>query len=138
MSAALCYRPDARRARLYFGTQAGAYNQNSLIDFVRQLRRSLRGQRVTLLWDGLPSHRSGKMKAFLRSQRSWLVVEPLSAYAPDLNPVEFLWGNVKGNELANRCDASVADTVSLGRGWCACAAVAPCRSPSSTPRGFSL
>ncbi len=37
----------------------------------------------------------------LRRQRSWLVVEPLPAYAPDLNPVEPLWSNLKGVELAN-------------------------------------
>jgi transposase len=32
---------------------------------------------------------------------SWLVVEPLPAYAPDLNPVEPLWSSLKGVELAN-------------------------------------
>jgi putative transposase len=30
-------------------------------------------------------------------------VERLPGYAPDLNPVETLWGNIKGQELANRC-----------------------------------
>jgi transposase len=40
------------------------------------------------LWDGLPSHRSTAMRDWIRSQRSWLVVERLPAYAPDLNPVE--------------------------------------------------
>jgi putative transposase len=41
------------------------------------------------------------MQAFLRRQRHWLVVEPLPTYAPDLNPVEALWANLKGVELAN-------------------------------------
>jgi transposase-like protein len=39
--------------------------------------------------------------AWLRRQRSWLVVEPLPAYAPELNPVEGLWASLKGVELAN-------------------------------------
>ena len=39
--------------------------------------------------------------AWLRRQRSWLVVEPLPAYAPELNPVEPLWSSLKGVELAN-------------------------------------
>ncbi len=56
---------------------------------------------MTLLWDGLPAHRSHAMHPFLRSQRCWLVVEPLPAYAPELNPVEGLWSNLKGVELAN-------------------------------------
>ena len=30
-------------------------------------------------------------------------MELLPGYSPDLNPVEDLWGNVKGQELANRC-----------------------------------
>jgi hypothetical protein len=52
-------------------------------------------------WDGLPAHRSKAMGAWLRRQRSWLVVERLPGYAPDLNPVEPLWSNLKGVELAN-------------------------------------
>lgn len=47
------------------------------------------------------------MHAWIRRQRRWLVVERLPGYAPDLNPVEPLWGNIKGRELANMC----ADTI---------------------------
>ncbi len=43
------------------------------------------------------------MQAFLKKQRRWLVVERLPAYAPDLNPVEQVWDNLKGGELANLC-----------------------------------
>ncbi len=63
--------------------------------------------KLTLLWDGLSSHRSRDMTAFIACCRGWLRVERLPAYAPELNPVEGLWGNVKGTELANRC----ADTI---------------------------
>jgi hypothetical protein len=51
--------------------------------------------------DGLPAHRSRAMRTWLRRQRSWLVVEPLPAYAPELNAVEPLWADLKGVELAN-------------------------------------
>jgi transposase len=45
------------------------------------------------------------MRAFLATQRDWLVVERLPAYAPDLNPVEALWSNLKNQGLANlACD----------------------------------
>jgi hypothetical protein len=40
------------------------------------------------LWDGLPAHRSRAMRAWLNRQRSWLVVERLPAYAPELNPTD--------------------------------------------------
>ena len=49
------------------------------------------------------------MTDYLRRQRAWLVVERLPGYAPDLNPVETLWGNVKGQELANRCAENLAE-----------------------------
>jgi DDE superfamily endonuclease len=88
-------------AALAFHHQLGAYDTDSLIGALGQLRRFLGGQKATLLWDGLPAHRSHAMRAWLRRQRSWLVVEPLPAYAPELNPVEALWANLKGMELAN-------------------------------------
>jgi putative transposase len=107
MAAALAYAVDRADARIIFETRPGAYNDESLIEFLRALHDELAGAKVTLIWDGLPSHRSRKMQAFIRSQRRWLVVERLPGYAPDLNPVEALWGNVKGTELANLC----ADTI---------------------------
>jgi hypothetical protein len=103
MSAALCFRPDASDASLVFGMKAGSYNEDSLMEFLTELHRHLDGDKVTLIWDGLPSHRSRAMQSFIKRQRKWLVVERLPAYAPDLNPVEQVWGNLKGGELANLC-----------------------------------
>jgi hypothetical protein len=56
-----------------------------------ELRRFLGGEKATLVWDGLPAHPSRALRAWLNGQRSWLVVKPLPAYAPELNPVEGLW-----------------------------------------------
>jgi hypothetical protein len=36
-------------------------------------------------------------------------VERLPGYAPGLNPVEMLWGNLKGQEFANRCAEDLAE-----------------------------
>jgi transposase len=107
ISAALAYAHDRSHARIVFHTRAGAYNDESLIEFLAALRDELTGAKVTLIWDGLPSHRSRRMQAWIRSQRRWLVVERLPGYAPDLNPVEGLWGNIKGGELANLCADSL-------------------------------
>src|SRR6266511_3452753 len=51
------------------------------------------------------------MRAWLRCQRSWLVVEPLPAYAPELNPVEALWSSLKGVELANLAGDTLDDVI---------------------------
>lgn len=67
MAAALAYRWDGARTRLFFWTQDGNYNEESLIEFIRDPRRHFRGERVILLWDRLPSHRSRMMIEFGRA-----------------------------------------------------------------------
>jgi hypothetical protein len=84
MAAGLCYGSRGGGAALAFHHQVGAYDTDTLIGALEQLRRFLGGQKATLVWDGLPAHRSLAMRAWLRRQRSWLVVEPLPASAPDL------------------------------------------------------
>ena len=111
MAAALCYGSRGGGAQLAFHHQLDAYDTDTLIGALGQLRRALGGQKATLLWDGLPAHRSHAMRAWLRRQRSWLVVEPLPAYAPDLNPVEPLWSNLKGVELANLAGDTLDDII---------------------------
>lgn len=101
MAAALCYGSRGGGAAVAFHHQLDAYNTDTLIQALGGLRRFLGGQKATLLWDGLPAHRSLAMAAWLGRQRSWLVVEPLPGYAPELNPVEALWSSLKGVELAN-------------------------------------
>jgi len=101
MAAGLCYGSRGGGAQVAFHHQVGAYDTTTLIGALEGLRRFLGGQKATLLWDGLPAHRSHAMRAWLRRQRSWLVVEPLPAYAPELNPVEPLCPASRGVELAN-------------------------------------
>jgi len=45
ISAALGYRWDGKRSRLWFQTQSGSYNDQRLIAFVRDLKKHLRGKR---------------------------------------------------------------------------------------------
>jgi putative transposase len=102
ITAALAYRWDGKRARLYFQMKPDSYDGTSLIGFLKDLKKHFRRQPVILIWDGLPAHRSREMQEFLAAQQDWLYVARLPGYAPDLNPVEDLWGNLKGNELANQ------------------------------------
>jgi DDE superfamily endonuclease len=111
MAAALCYGVGGGGASLAFHIQPGSYNTDSLIEVLGELRRFLGGEKATLLWDGLPAHRSRAMRAWLNRQRSWLVVERLPAYAPDLNPVEGLWSSLKAVELANLTGPTLAEVI---------------------------
>ena len=114
--AAIGYRWDGKRTKLFFQTRDGSYNSPSLIQFLKDLKRELRGQKAILVWDGLPAHKSQEMKAYLEQQRNWLTVEGLPGYAPDLNPVEMLWGSIKGQELANRCGQDLEEVDQALRG----------------------
>src|SRR6266851_1112145 len=87
IAAAIAFRWDGRRSRVYFQTRPGSYTDDRLIGFLRTLKRHFRGRTIILLWDGLPAHKSRRMRAYLARQRPWLQVERLPAYAPDLTPV---------------------------------------------------
>ena len=116
--AAIAYHWRGRRARLFFSIVSGSYTDEKLIHFLGQLHRELPRRRVILIWDGLPSHRSRCMQQFLKLQLRWLSVVQLPAYAPDLNPVEYAWGNIQAKELANLCSDDLNDmTIGVRRGF---------------------
>jgi hypothetical protein len=117
MAAALCYGSGGGGAQVALHHQPGAYDTDTLISALEELRGFLRGQKVTLVWDGLPAHRSRAMRVWLGRQRSWLVVEPLPGYAPERNPVEGLWSSLKGVELANLTGSTLEEvTTAAERG----------------------
>jgi transposase len=103
----LAYEPDGSDAHLVFQLRPGAYNDETLIEFLTEVHRHEEQRSILLIWDGLPSHRSRRMLDWVADQRDWLSIERLPGYAPDLNPIEQAWGNVKSRELANLC----ADTI---------------------------
>ncbi len=107
MSAAVGYCPNGNNAWLVFNMVPGAYNDVTLIEFLEDLHTHIGKDKLTLIWDGLPSHRSKTMREWINKQRNWLVVERLPAYGHDLNPVELIWGNLKSRELANLCPDTI-------------------------------
>ena len=111
MAAALCYGVRGGGAQLCFHIHPGNYDSDTLIQVLSELRRFLGGEKAILLWDGLPAHRSAAMGAWIRRQRSWLVVERLPTYAPELNPVEALWSSLKAVELANLTLPTLAEGI---------------------------
>ena len=109
LAGVLAYEPDASDAHLVFQLRPGAYNDATLIEFLAEVHQHEQQRSGILIWDGLPSHRSRRMLDWLADQRAWLSVERLPGYAPDLNPIEQAWGNVKSQELANLCADSIGD-----------------------------
>jgi transposase len=98
---AIAYHRRSGRARLLLLFQRGAVRSAGVLRFLRHLRRHVQSP-VVLLWDGLKAHHSAEVRAWIE-QQTWLTVERLPAYAPELNPVEGLWAWLKGTCLANVC-----------------------------------
>jgi transposase len=86
----------------YFRLFPGSIRSPEVAEFLGHLLRHIPG-RVLVIWDGLRSHRSRMVKDFVLSQGGRLELEFLPAYAPELNPVEYLWGYWKHHELPNFC-----------------------------------
>jgi transposase len=109
IAGALAFRWDGLDTRFFFQTRAGTYSDQGLVTFLRALKRHFRGNRIILIWDGLGAHKSRRMRQYVARQKAWLTLERLPAYAPELNPLEQVWGNVKTHELANICAADVRE-----------------------------
>jgi transposase len=103
--------PDGRRLRWLLALHQGSVRSAQVVRFLGALRRHRR-RPVILLWDGLPAHRSRITQQALAGHRDWLRVEPLPAYAPELNPVEQLWAHLDATALAN---TPIEDLDRLGR-----------------------
>jgi transposase len=85
---------------LWFALHEGTIRAPQVIEFVKQLQARI-GQKLLLIWDGLSAHGSRAVRSFLESLGEAVRVERLPSYAPELNPVEFLWGHLKNHDLAN-------------------------------------
>lgn len=125
----LAYSRHARRVRVFVTTHHGATRTREVLRFLRHLDRHVRG-RVLLVWDRLAAHRSRAVQAWLQQRPSWRVAL-LPAYAPELNPVEGLWGWLKTTALANVCADAMAPILRKAR-----AGIRRIRQRSATLRGF--
>jgi transposase len=89
--------------KLYFHCQDRAIDSTDVVAFLEHLLREVAG-RMVIIWDGAPIHRSRVIKAFLADGAAPRIhLERLPAYAPELNPGEGLWQQLKGVELRNLC-----------------------------------
>jgi transposase len=89
--------------QLYFRSQDHAINSDDVVAFLEHLLREVPGPMV-VIWDGAPIHRSHTIQDFLaHGAARRLHLERLPAYAPELNPGEGLWQQLKGVELRNVC-----------------------------------
>lgn len=111
--AALCVSPDRRQVRLYFQLLVDEnFNSAAVLGFLRQLARHLHDP-LLLFWDRAKIHRGLSTAVFLDVMGWQQFYFP--PYAPELNPVEYLWGYLKTKPLANLACPEVALLAKAGR-----------------------
>ena len=98
--AALTLPPQNQRVGLYFSLRTDAnITTPHVLRFLRALLRQLQRPMI-IIWDRLQAHRSVAVRLWLQKHPA-IRTEFFPPYAPELNPVEPLWGYLKGNPLAN-------------------------------------
>lgn len=109
----LSVSPRRRHLEWYLQFHADtSIRQAQVIAFLADLFRHLRGP-VILVWDRLNAHRGRLVRQWL-AKRPRVRVEFLPPYAPELNPNEYGWSNLKGGPtLANACPQDVRQLQSL-------------------------
>lgn len=97
---AIAVRHTGRRPRMMFRLLEGQ-NANSqiFVQFLNQLLQNIDGH-IIVIWDRLVAHRSKVVNRWLE-KNSRIETEFFPPYAPELNPVEYLWSYLKMNGLAN-------------------------------------
>jgi transposase len=107
----------------YFRLYPTTIRAAQVVDFLGHLLRHLPGK-LLVVWDGLPAHRARLVSEFIRVQRGRLAIEWSPGYAPELNPVEYIWGYWKHHQLPNFCPmTSLSSVIMPARRLGACADV---------------
>jgi len=78
----------------------------TIIDFLEALHREVPGK-IVVVWDGLSAHTSKVVKEHIEKCKDWLTVKRFPAYAPELNPVEYMFSALKRKDLGNLPAVSV-------------------------------
>ncbi len=105
---AIAVTPAGRRRRGFFRLLENRnFDSDSCIAFLEQLKQNITGK-IRVVWDRLQAHKSKKMMSYLTKQKR-LKISYLPAYAPELNPVEYIWSYLKNNSLSNRSYFNLVD-----------------------------
>lgn len=85
---------------LYFRVHKESICEDEVLGFLVHLLRHI-GRRLIVLWDGGAPHHSDRVKEFLEDNKWAIEAHRLPAYAPDMNPIEPLFDQLKNHALGN-------------------------------------
>lgn len=82
------------RGAFWYHVYTGRLTADKFIECLRDFLASQRGK-VIVIMDGHPVHKAKKVQAWLAERADRIEVELLPGYAPDLNPDEFVWHQMR-------------------------------------------
>ena len=100
---------------LCFRLHEGSIAKEQVVAFLQALRAYFR-RPLLIVWDNSRPHRSHLVRDYIASTAGRIQLHFLPGYAPELNPVEFLWGWLKRHALANFCPDTFAELQHTTRG----------------------
>ncbi len=85
-------------------------NGGNTIQVLKRLRDEFPDRPMTIIWDGVPYHRSQAVSQAAVELN--IQIQPLPAYSPDFMPVEHLWRWLREDVTYHTCFQKQADLVS--------------------------
>ncbi len=93
--------------RLYTMVRDEALDSMTSVIFLKHVLPHV-SDKLLVVWDGSPMHR-GQVRTYLASGGAQQIyLEQLPAYAPDLNPAEGVWHQLKNVEMRHLCCRNLA------------------------------
>jgi len=89
------------RGEFWAATYNGKLNAEAFGAFLEDFMKGRRGK-VFLVIDGHPAHKAKRVAKWVASLEGRLELHSLPAYAPDLNPDEFVWSHMKTNGVSKK------------------------------------
>jgi transposase len=89
------------KGEMHFMIVKGTVNATVICDFLKRLMHG-HENKVFLIWDGHPTHKSKYVKECIATFDGRLEIFLLPSYSPDLNPIEQLWNHAKTNGVGRQ------------------------------------
>jgi len=98
-----------KRVRALCTFTKGSVHEEDTVRTLKHFIRHIKGQ-IALFWDDIAQHRAKIVREFLELRKNrFVIAERFPAYAPELNPQEYVWAASKTKDMANFCPEGTSD-----------------------------